>query len=104
MSHANMPDPPQDQSITPQDETAPTPAEDHALPMVIRRALKSRLVKLGLFIGAIKPTIQAIYWCIDFYGNMQTIGELYPIVLKPILGFVNWLIDSSTRAGEQSPL
>jgi hypothetical protein len=89
----NLPAKPQEQSITRQAETALAPAEDHSVLMVIRRTLKPRLVKLGLLIAAIKPTIQAIYWCLDFYGNMQTMGELYATFLNPVFGLVNKVID-----------
>jgi hypothetical protein len=87
MSHANSPEPPQEQSITPQAETALAPAEDHSIQMVIGRALKSRLARVGLIVAAVKPTIQAIYWCIDFYGNMQTVGELLTVFSR----YLVWL-------------
>jgi hypothetical protein len=80
---------PPEENPMPQLEPAGPSADRQSVWAKLKRLFRSRLGKTALFLVSIKPTIRVIYEAVDFYGNMQTAGQVYADHIKPVIEFLN---------------
>lgn len=98
-----------DEHPTPQPQTTPSLDGRNSVLTALGSLAKKPLTQLGLFMLAIKPLANAVYWLVDLYGNIGTFKSIFDflnttwgtVVLMSFgFGLIAWQIHRQNRLAQ----